>query len=106
MEIAKRSWRYHYNEGGNDVVFYHLAGARLGILDLEKFKRQVRYSLMPNETAADRVTLTGGRYADNIPFDFMCRMGIWFENFSLYAVINECLIWGTSTRYTCSRIGT
>ena len=94
LEIAKRSWRYHYNEGGNDVVFYHMAGARLGILDTEKFKRQVRYSLMPNETAADRVTLTGGRYSDSMPFDFMCRMGIWFENFSLYAVINECLIWG------------
>ncbi len=94
LEIAKRSWRYHYNEGGNDVVFYHMAGARLGVLDLEKFKRQVRYSLMPNETAADRVTLTGGRYPHNIPMDFMGRMGIWFENFSLYAVINECLIWG------------
>jgi hypothetical protein len=94
LEIAKRSWTYHYNEGGNDLVFYHLAGARLGILDLEKFKRQIRYSQMPNETAADRVTLSGGRYADDVPVDFMGRMGIWFENFSLYAVINECLLWG------------
>jgi hypothetical protein len=94
LEIAKRSWTYHYNEGGNDLVFYHLAGARLGILDLEKFKRQIRYSQMPNETAADRVTLSGGRYADDVPIDFMGRMGIWFENFSLYAVINECLLWG------------
>ncbi len=94
LDIAKRSWKYHYNEGGNDLVFYHLAGARLGILDLEKFKRQVRYSQMPNETAADRVTLSGGRYSDDLSFDFMSRMGIWFENFSLYAVINECLLWG------------
>lgn len=94
LEIAKRSWKYHYNEGGNDLVFYHLAGARLGVLDLEKFKRQIRYSQMPNETATDRVTLSGGRYPDDHPMDFMNRMGIWFENFSLYAVINECLLWG------------
>ena len=25
---------------------------------------------------------------------FMSRMGVWTENFSLYAVINECLLWG------------
>ena len=94
LEIAKRSWRHHYNEGGNDLVFYHFIGARLGILNLESFKRHIRYSLMPNQTAADRVTLTGGRYVDTTFFDFMGRMGVWFENFSLYAVITECLLWG------------
>jgi len=94
LEIAKNSWKYHYNEGGNDLVFYHLIGARLGILDLEKFKRHIRYCLLPNETATDRVTLSGGRYRDDQHMDFMSRMGIWFENFSLYTVINECLIWG------------
>ncbi|MBP3334156.1 MAG: glycoside hydrolase N-terminal domain-containing protein [Clostridia bacterium] len=94
LEIAKRSWKFHYNEGGNDLVFYHLVGARLGVIDLEKFKRQIRYSLMPNGTATDRATLTGGRYGDDCYMDFMSRMGIWIENFSLYAVINECLIWG------------
>lgn len=94
LAIAKRSWNYHYNEGGNDVVFYHLAGARLGIIDLEKFKRHIRYSMLPNGTVTDRVTLSGGRYADTSDFDFMARMGIWIENFSAYAVINECLIWG------------
>lgn len=93
-ELARRSWLHHYNEGGNDLVFYHLAGARLGMLDMEKFKRQVRYSLLPNETAADRATLAGGRYGDTKDLDFMTRMGIWVENFSLYAVINECLLWG------------
>ena len=24
----------------------------------------------------------------------MSYMGVWVENFSLYAVVNECLIWG------------
>ena len=50
--------------------------------------------MMPNGTVADRSTLSGGRYPANLSTDFMIRMGIWFENFSLYAVIDECLIWG------------
>ncbi|MBO4297821.1 MAG: hypothetical protein J5998_03400 [Clostridia bacterium] len=94
LELARNSWRHHYNEGGNDLVFYHMIGARLGLLDVEKFKRHIRYCLLPNETATDRVTLTGGRYPDDIDMDFMARMGIWVENFSLYAVIDECLMWG------------
>lgn len=94
LSLAVSSWRHHYNEGGNDLVFYYLIGARLKQLDLEKFKRHVRYCLMPNETATDRVTLSGGRYWDNIDCDFMARMGIWVENFSLHAVVNECLLWG------------
>ncbi len=94
LKIAETSWLHHYNEGGNDIVFYYLIGARLGIMDLEKFKRHVRYCLMPNGTAADRVTLTGGRYDDTMDFDFMSRMGIWVENLSLYAVVDECLLWG------------
>lgn len=94
LALAVNSWRHHYNEGGNDLVFYYLIGARLGVLDLEKFKRHVRYCLLPNEAATDRVTLSGGRYWDNIDADFMARMGIWVENFSLHAVVNECLLWG------------
>ena len=93
-ETAKRSWEHHYNEGGNDIVFYNMIGARLGTIDLERFKRYVRYSTMPNGTVADRITLSGGRYPHNLSTDYMIRMGIWFENFSLYAVIDECLIWG------------
>lgn len=94
LALARNSWRHHYNEGGNDLVFYYLIGARLGILDLEQFKRHVRYSMLPNEAATDRVTLSGGRYYDDVSCDFMARMGIWVENFSLHAVISECLIWG------------
>jgi hypothetical protein len=94
LRLAKNSWRHHYNEGGNDLVFYYLIGARLGIIDLEKFKRHIRYCMLPNETAADRATLTGGRYAYDSNLDFMIRMGIWVENFSLHAVIGECIIWG------------
>ena len=33
-----------------------------------------------------------GRYTDVTRFDFMAPMGIWFENFALPAVINECLL--------------
>ena len=94
MALAENSWRHHYNEGGNDLVFYHLIGARLGCIDLEAFKRHVRYCAMPNGACADRVTLTGGRYPDDVDVDFMSRMGIWVENFSLYAVVDECLMWG------------
>ena len=94
LELARRSWRHHYNEGGNDLVFYYLIAARLGVLDLERFKRHVRYCLLPNGTATDRVTLAGGRYYDDIDCDFMSRMGIWVENFSLHGVVTECLLWG------------
>ena len=38
------------------------------------------------------VLQVGGRYLDETPFDYMARMGIWFENFSLPVVINECLL--------------
>lgn len=95
-EMAKRSFELHYNEGGNDLVFYNLQGARLGILDIERFKRQIKYCLLPNGTAGDRVLMSGGRYCDTLDFDFMMYMGIWVENFALYAVINECLIQGHS----------
>ncbi len=94
LEIARRSWEHHYNEGGNDIVFYYLIGARLGVIDLERFKMHVRYCMLPNGTVTDRATLSGGRYKDDMNCDFMSRMGIWFENFALYAVIDECLIWG------------
>jgi alpha-L-fucosidase 2 len=90
--IAANSFLNHRNEGGNDLVFHNMAGARLGILDLERFKRQVQYCMLPNGTCADRILLSGGRYADHTSFDWMNTLGIWFENFSLPAVINECLM--------------
>lgn len=90
--IAVNSYLNHRNEGGNELVFYHLAGARLGQLDLERFKRQINYCLLPNGTCTDRVLLSGGRYSDTLSFDFMSRVGVWFENFALPVVINECLL--------------
>ena len=64
----------------------------MGLLDLEKFKRQVRYCLMPNGTCTDMALQIHGRYGDGLPFDFMARMGVWFENFALPVVVNECLL--------------
>lgn len=90
--IAVNSYRNHRNEGGNDLVLYPLAAARLGQLDLERFKRQMNYCLLPNGTCTDRVLQSGGRYADTTSFDFMARMGVWFENFALPVVVNECLL--------------
>ena len=92
FRIAANSYRLHRNEGGNDLVFLNLQGARLGLLDLERFKRQIEYSLLPNGTCADMVMQVHGRYSDNTPYDFMAHMGIWFENFALPVVINECLL--------------
>ncbi|CAM3098954.1 glycoside hydrolase N-terminal domain-containing protein [Paenibacillus lupini] len=91
-EVAVNSYRNHRNEGGNELVFYHMAGARLGQLDLERFKRQINYCLLPNGTCTDKLLESGGRYSDTTPFDYMAPMGIWFENFALPAVINECLM--------------
>jgi hypothetical protein len=92
LEIALATWRNQRTEGGNELVFQNLQGARLGALDLEKFKRQIDYCLLPNGTCTDMLLQVGGRYLDVTPFDYMARMGIWFENFSLPVVINECLL--------------
>jgi alpha-L-fucosidase 2 len=92
LEIAMNTWRHQQNEGGNELVFQNLQGARLGVLDLERFKRQVNYCLMPNGTCADMVLQSGGRYGDDTDYAFMAPMGIWFENFSLPVVVNECLL--------------
>ena len=92
MELLKNTFYNRQNEGGNDLVFYNLQAARIGMLDLERFKRQINYSLMPNGTASDRVMQVHGRYNDRSNYGFMDRMGVWFENFALPVVINECLM--------------
>jgi hypothetical protein len=91
-QIAVNSYHNQRNEGGNELVFLNLAGARLGQLDLERFKRQIDYCLLPNGTCTDKLLESGGRYSDTTPFDYMGSMGIWFENFALPVVINECLM--------------
>jgi hypothetical protein len=90
--IAAASYRNQQNEGGNDLVFANLQGARLGLLDLERFKRQIAYCMLPNGACTDMVLQVHGRYSDTLAFDFMAPMGIWLENFALPAVINECLL--------------
>lgn len=91
-EIAERTARTVRLEGGNDLVWQPLARARLGMLDLEWFKREVRYCLLPNGVANDRCRQIDGRYRDETDFDFMMRMGVWTENLSLPAVLNECMM--------------
>lgn len=79
-------------EGGNELVFANLQAARLGVLDLDRLVRQVRYCLLPNGTCSDLLLQVHGRYDDTTEFDFMAGMGIWVENFALTAVVNECLL--------------
>ena len=62
------------------------------MLDLDWFKREVRYCLFPNGITDDRARQIDGRYNDTLDFDFMMRMGVWTENLSLPAVLNECLL--------------
>jgi len=92
MEILKNTCRNMQNEGGNDLVFINLQAARIGMLDLERFKRQVDYCLLPNGTASDRAMQVHGRYSDMTNYGYMDNMGIWFENFALPLVINECMM--------------
>jgi len=92
FEIAENTFKNQQNEGGNDLIFLNVQASRLGLLDLEKFKRQLRYCLMPNGTCTDKVLQIHGRYTNNTPYDFMAHMGLWFENFALPLVINECLL--------------
>jgi hypothetical protein len=86
------TFRAHRNEGGNDIVTLSMIAVRLGILDIEKFKRQVNYCLLPDKTVADLAMQGGGRYDDNTAYHFMANMGVWFENFALPLVVNECLM--------------
>lgn len=92
LEMLRNTFRNQQNEGGNDLVFKNLQAARIGMLDLEKFKRQIKYCLLPNGTASDRAIQVHGRYNDFTNYGFMDNMGVWFENFALPAVINECLM--------------
>ncbi len=94
LALARRTAQTVQLEGGNDVVYQPLIRARLGMLDLDWFKREVRYCLMPNGIVNDRARQTGGRYHDSTDFDFMMRMGVWTENLSLPAVLNECFLQG------------
>ena len=91
-EIAKRTAQTVSLEGGNDLVFQPLIRTRLAMLDLEWFKREVEYCRVPNGVANDRVRQSGGRYAQSLDFDYMMHMGFWCENFSLPAVLNECMM--------------
>ncbi|MGA1995386.1 MAG: glycoside hydrolase family 95-like protein [Bryobacteraceae bacterium] len=92
LEVARRTARTVRLEGGNDLVWQPLVRARLGMLDLNWFKREVRYCLTPLGVANDRLRQTGGRYRDETDYDFMMRMGVWTENLSLPAILNECLM--------------
>ncbi len=92
LELARRTARTVRLEGGNDLVYQPLIRARLGMLDLDWFKKEVRYCRLPNGIANDRVRQTGGRYHDTGDFDFMMRMGVWTENLSLPGVLNECVL--------------
>ena len=94
FRIAANTYRNQHNEGGNEIVFLNVQAARLGLLDIEKFKRQIEYCLLPNGTCTDKVLQIYGRYGNSTPFDYMADMGIWFENFALPLVINECLLQG------------
>lgn len=92
LALARRTAAAVRLEGGNDVVYQPFIRARLGMLDLDWFKNEVRYCRMPNGLVQDRVRQTGGRYTDATDFDFMMRMGVWIENLSLPAVLNECML--------------
>lgn len=91
-ELLNNTLKNQQNEGGNDLVMMNLQLARMGKLNLEQFKNQILYCLMPNGTATDKVMQINGRYSDASDFTYMSRMGIWTENFALPAVIDECLM--------------
>jgi hypothetical protein len=92
LDIARRTARTVRLEGGNDLVWQPLARARLGMLDLRWFEREVRYCMSPLGVANDRLRQIGGRYSDRTDYDFMMRMGVWTENLALPAVLNECML--------------
>ena len=63
--IALATWRNQRTEGGNELVFQNLQGARLGALDLQKFfYAMIDYCLLPNGTCTDMLLQVGGRYLE------------------------------------------
>jgi hypothetical protein len=62
------------------------------MLDLDWFKTQIEYCMLPDGVSNDRVRQSGGRYSLTTDFDFMMRMGLWCENFAVPVVLNECMI--------------
>ena len=92
FDVAVRTAKTIRLEGGNDLVFQPIVRARLGMLDFEWFKGQVKSCSLPDGIANDRVRQAGGRYPETMDFDFMMRMGVWCENFALPAVLNECML--------------
>ena len=91
-QMLKRTYENQRNEGGNELVFLNLQAARIGMLDLDKFRRQIEYCILPNGTCTDKVLQVWGRYIDTTAYDYMGRMGLWVENFSLPVVLAECLM--------------
>ncbi|MCP4311451.1 MAG: hypothetical protein GY790_09340 [Bacteroidetes bacterium] len=92
LEILAGTRRNLQVEGGNELVFQHLQAARIGMLDLDVFKRAIKYNLLPTGTTGLNVLQVHGRQKDHTNFKGRNTAGIWFENFALPAVINECLM--------------
>jgi hypothetical protein len=92
LDVATLTAKTMRLEGGNDLVSQPLIRARLGILDLNWFKKQIEYCMLPDGVSNDRVRESGGRYSLTTDFDFMMRMGLWCENFAVPVVLNECML--------------
>jgi hypothetical protein len=92
LDIATLTAKTMRLEGGNDLVSQPLIRARLGVLDLDWFKKQTEYCMLPDGVSNDRVRESGGRYSLTTDFDFMMRMGLWCENFAAPVVLNECML--------------
>ncbi len=92
LEIATLTAETMRLEGGNDLVSQPLIQARLGMLDLDWFKRQIAYCMLPDGVSNDRLREVGGRYSLTTDFDYMMRMGLWCENFAVPVVLNECML--------------
>jgi len=96
LDLAKRTVAAVRLEGSNDLVWQPMMRARLGMLDLDWFKREVRYCTLKNGIANDRVRQIDGRFSDGTNFDYMLEMGVWTENLSLPGVLNECMLQSSS----------
>jgi hypothetical protein len=92
LEIATLTAETMRLEGGNDLVSQPLIRARLGMLDLDWFKKQIVYCMLPDGVSNDRLREVGGRYSLTTDFDFLMRMGLWCENFAVSVVLNECML--------------
>ncbi len=88
---AIRTWETGKFEGSNDPILRHVMAARLGLVTLPDFMREIRPRLLPNGSITCQMNpLFPGEDPDYI-YQYRAY-GVYTENFSYPLVVNEMML--------------